>query len=142
MAAGFSLKTGEIANFKLQISKYAAKKITDDLLEKELKIDLEIPLDLITYGLFRQLQQLAPFGIGNPEPVFASTGTIQSIRTVGADNKHLKLAINGLDAIYFNGGNLVGQLKICQKISLAYYLSLDTFNGNQKVQLKVKDVKI
>ncbi|MBI3887853.1 single-stranded-DNA-specific exonuclease RecJ [Candidatus Microgenomates bacterium] len=142
MAAGFSLETTQISNFKLQISKYAQEKITDDLLEKTLRVDCELPLDHIGMNLYEDIMQLAPFGMGNPEPTFASIGKVENVRTVGTDGKHLKLVIEGMEAIAFNMGNLLPKIKVGDSVKIAYSISLDTFNFNHKLQLKVKDIKV
>ncbi|MEK7565615.1 MAG: DHHA1 domain-containing protein, partial [Patescibacteria group bacterium] len=144
-AAGFTIKTSEISNFKLLITKYANEKITDDMLEKTLKIDCELDLKDINMDFYNSLAQFAPYGMGSPEPVFASGAIIQDLRTVG-DGKHLKLVIaskakqSSFDAIAFNLGHMAGQLKVGQKIKLAYALDLNTFNGKTNLQLKVKDI--
>jgi len=142
MAAGFSIETNKISNFKFQISNYAQRNISADTLRRSLKIDRILELQEINMNLYQQIVQMAPFGMGNPEPVFASSGIIQNLRTVGAEGKHLKLAIDDFDAIFFNGGHFLPQLKIGQKIKLAYSLALDTFNGNNKLQLKVRDLQL
>lgn len=142
MAAGFSLQTSQISEFKLQISKYAQEKISAVTLTRSLKIDRMLELTEINMDLYQKIVQMAPFGMGNPEPVFASAGIIQNIRSVGAEGKHLKLVIDGLDAIAFNQGHLLPKLKIGQPIKLAYVLDLNTFNGQSGLQLKVKDIVI
>ncbi|MCL4390283.1 MAG: single-stranded-DNA-specific exonuclease RecJ [Patescibacteria group bacterium] len=140
MAAGFTIETAQIENFKLKIENLARDKISEEMLQKTLRVDCRLDLQAINMNLYDDLARLAPFGIGNPEPVFASQGTIQNLRTVGADGKHLKLAVDGFDAIAFNQGPLAAKLKVGQEISLAYCLALDTFNGNHKLQLKIKDI--
>ena len=142
MAAGFTIETSKISNFKVQISNYAQKMITADMLEKSLRIDMSLPLSFINFPLYELITKLAPYGLGNPEPVFTSEGVVQNLRTVGADGKHLKLVVSGLDAIAFNQAAVAAKLKVGQEISLAYCLALDTYNGNSKIQLKVKDIAI
>lgn len=142
MAAGFTIKTEKILEFKNQINLLASAKITDDLLEKILKINCELKIEEINMELYKKIQELAPFGMGNPEPVFASEVTVKNIRTVGTENKHLKLVVDGFDAIGFNLGNLAAKLKIGDKISVAYNVDLNIFNGKQNLQLKLKDVRL
>ncbi len=148
MAAGFTIETAQISNFKFQISNYANKNITDNLLEKTLKIDCELKIEEINMKLYEKIQELAPFGMGNPEPVFASVVTVKNIRTVGTESKHLKLVIaseakqSSFDAIGFNLGSLAAKLKIGDKISVAYNLDLNIFNGRENLQLKLKDVRL
>ena len=80
--------------------------------------------------------------MNNRKPVFATTGMrISDVRTVG-DGKHLKGKAEGLDFIAFGMGEQANALKPSQTIDLAYNLELDTFNGNNKLQLKVKDIKV
>lgn len=140
MAAGFTIETTKIAEFKKLITVFASKNISPEIQEKKLRVDTEIPIDFMNFELYKLLTQFAPFGIGNPEPVFASDVILNSFRTVGAEGKHLKLVVNGLDAIAFNKGELAPQLKVGQQLSLAYSLDLNTFNGKASLQLKVKDI--
>lgn len=142
MAAGFSISTEKITEFKEKINSYAKLKITEEMLKKTLRVDMELPINLITLQLYEQITKLAPFGMGNPEPVFGSEVTIQNLRTVGQEGKHLKLVVNGLDAIAFNLGSLLPKLKVGDPIKIAYSIALDTFNYNHKLQLKVKDIII
>jgi len=148
MAAGFTIETGNIEKFKIKISNYAQTKITPDMLERTLRIDCNLDLDFISLDFYQQLQQFSPFGIGNPEPVFESEVTIDSLRTVGQENKHLKLTVchpelvsGSIDAIAFNKGELASQMKVGDRIKIAYSLDLNTFNGRQTLQLKIKDIE-
>jgi single-stranded-DNA-specific exonuclease len=122
------------------------------MLEKTLKVDMEIALERVDMALYHQLQKLEPFGVGNPEPVFASGAVVQSVRTVGQEGKHLKLQVaplpttncqlpTTLDAIGFGMGEQAKKLKPGNQIKIAYAVALDAFNGNQRLQLKMKDIQ-
>lgn len=140
MAAGFTIETTKLSEFKAQIVKLAARRITPEMLTRSLRVDCELPLEAVNMGLYDSIANFAPFGLGNSEPVFASSGTLDSFRTVGVDGKHLKLVVSGLDAIAFSLGRMAGQLKVGDPIKVAYTLDLNTFNGSQNLQLKVKDI--
>lgn len=156
MAAGFTIETARIEEFRNKIGLVAEEKITAQLMEKELRVDCRLDLSAISYELYRELRQFEPFGLGNPEPTFASTVTIDNLRTVGQDGKHLKLSVishsssvtndqwpmanDRFDAIAFGQGNLAGQIKPGDKINIAYTIDEDTYNGNHKLQLKIKDI--
>jgi single-stranded-DNA-specific exonuclease len=140
-AAGFTIRTAEISKFKTQISKYASKKLTDDLLEKTLKVDAKIPLELLNLKLYTDLQQLEPHGLGNPQPVFCSDVEVLNVRTMGPIGQHIKLTLSGgFEAVGFNMSHFASKLKAGQKISLAYSLDLNTFNSKTTLQLKIKDI--
>lgn len=140
MAAGFSIETVQIAKFKDRIEKIASEEITVEMLEKTLRIDCPLDLKAATMELYQTISQMAPFGLGNPEPVFASEATVQDIRTVGAEGKHLKLKASGFDCIAFNQGKKASGLTVGNTIDIAYTLDLNTWNNRQNLQLKIKDI--
>ncbi|KKU92486.1 MAG: Single-stranded-DNA-specific exonuclease RecJ [Microgenomates group bacterium GW2011_GWA1_48_10] len=154
MAAGFSIETARIEEFKTAISKVALEQIKEEMLDRVLRIDCNLDLGQIDVNLYQKIRQFEPFGLGNPEPTFASEVQVQNIRTVGQEGKHLKLTVVrtnqqpatsnqqlSIDCIAFNQGSLASQIKIGDKISIAYTIDLNSFNGHQTLQLKVKDVE-
>ena len=154
MAAGFTVEKKNIEKLKSKLEKLAEKELDDEKLTRVLKIDAEITLELVTEKLWKELQKLAPFGIGNPEPVFATRGVkVVDTRLVGKEGKHLKLRISSpkspklprllsIDAIAFNFGSLQGQLREGMTVDLAYSIDMNVWNGRRSVQLKVKDIRI
>ncbi len=145
MAAGFTVETKHLAALQERLEKLAEKELDEGTLTRTLKIDAEIPFDLITPELYQSIQQLQPFGFGNPEPVFATRNVkVSEARLVGADGKHLKLRVSSppIEAIAFNLGSLYSQLQQNAQVDLAYTISLDTWNGSRRLQLKIKDIHL
>lgn len=141
MAAGFTVETKNLAALQERLEGLAEKELDEDKFTRSLKIDAEIPLDVVTPELFKQLQQLQPFGFGNPEPVFVTRNVkVTESRLVGADGKHLKLRFSSMDAIAFNMGNLYSQLQHQATVDLAYAIDMNTWNGSSRLQLKIKDI--
>lgn len=154
MAAGFSLATNKIAAFRERLEAYAQEQLTEEDLEPELKIDAELKLAEITPEVYAQLQQLAPFGIGNPQPVFCTRGvTVMEARGVGTGGKHLKLLLSDqslssspeklgvTSAIGFGMGEGAGPLGLGDKVEVAYTILENTWNGQTKLELKLKDLR-
>ncbi|MFZ5844916.1 MAG: single-stranded-DNA-specific exonuclease RecJ [Patescibacteria group bacterium] len=148
MAAGFTVETKNLAVLQERLEALAEQELNEEKLARVLKIDVEIPLAAATEELWRRLREFEPFGFGNPEPVFATRGVmVQEARLVGAEGKHLKLRVKchvsrvTVDTIAFNMGNLYGKLKPDISVDLAYTIDMDTWNGNRRLQLKVKDIK-
>lgn len=148
MAAGFSIKTEDIEVFKKRLSKTADKLLTDDVLAKMLKADLEVDLVYVSEQLAERLEDFAPFGIGNPEPVFVTRNVaILSLQLVGRDKTHLKLEVANKDggrmfpAIGFGMGEYLGNIKQEGLYDIAYALHIDEWNGQRKVNLIVKDIR-
>ncbi len=139
-AAGFSIETKHIEVFKTRIEKYSFS--LEGEMEEDLKIDAEVENKRLSKSLVEDLQKFQPFGFKNPRPVLATYGVIISdIRTVG-QGKHLKFKADNIDCIAFNMGGLESMLQNGQQIDLAYTPEIDNYNGSEKLQLKVKDIRI
>jgi single-stranded-DNA-specific exonuclease len=68
------------------------------------KVDLIIPRpELMNLETLEKIQRLAPFGTGNPEPVFRVNGLqLLSRRTTGSEKQHLRVRLRG-NGLTFNG---------------------------------------
>lgn len=143
MAAGFTVETKNVDVLKSRLEEYTEKHLTEDLLTRELHIDMELPLTAVTSALWKDLRDFEPFGFGSPEPVFATRGVrVEEARLVGADGKHLKLRVSSFDAIAFGMGDMHAKLKNGTVIDIAYTVDMNVWNGNKKLQLKIKDIYI
>jgi single-stranded-DNA-specific exonuclease len=147
-AAGFTLKTEKIEIVKQRLLQVAQEKLSPQLLSPSLKIDLEVNLADLDFALYQDIEKLAPFGLGNPEPVFASRKvSVVDAKTVGNDNQHLKLRVTGyglrvsFDAIAFNLGHLLPDLSPEKPVDIAYNLLVNEWSGDKRLQLKIKDIK-
>ena len=149
MAAGFTVETDKLTLVQEKMEKLADKMVVPDLLNKETRIDCEMPITVVSLELVKKLEDLAPFGPSNPIPVFLSKNLIiEEMRLVGSDGRHLKLSLrdskkeNIVNAIAFNLGEKAKEFRIGDKISAVYTLSVDEWNGNQRIQMKIKDLFI
>ncbi|HSW48487.1 MAG TPA: DHHA1 domain-containing protein, partial [Candidatus Saccharimonadales bacterium] len=153
MAAGFTVETTKLDSLKLALEKSALKILTDEILTRSLKIDCEISLSIISQTLYNDIQALAPFGMGNPEPTFVSKGVkVKDFKLLGKDRTHLKLTLyqetgtenqepKTLEAIGFGLSEFALNLKPGDKIDIVYTIDENVWNGNTKLQLKLKDIK-
>jgi single-stranded-DNA-specific exonuclease len=146
MAAGFSIETSKVGKFIKEINKYASKLLTDELLQKKLRIDLEINFERINEELMKEVKEFEPSGLGNPGAVFVSKKVeVIDIKSVGHEAKHLKLKLKQdehiFGSIFFGGGEMYSVLKIGSKIDIVYSIEENTWNGYKSIQLKIKDLK-
>lgn len=145
MAAGFSLKRVDLDQFTQDLVKYAQETIPQDLLVPTLNVDLELPLVFVTTELLNQIDQLKPYGIGNPEPLFLSRGIgVAGSNLVGKNSSHLSLRLfdgqNTYKAIMFDAVNLgVMGFELGAKLDIVYSASFKEFNGKTSVDLVIKD---
>lgn len=141
LAAGFSLKTVNIPKFQKLITKTINQKLKNLDLKPTTYVDAEMKLSAVNPKNIKAFEQLAPFGIGNPEPTFLFKNlTIISKRVIGTTGDHLKLKLDHLDAIAFKKGDLDNVLKIGDKIDVIAHLSINVWNNISTPQLIVKEI--
>jgi single-stranded-DNA-specific exonuclease len=147
MAAGFSIQTENIEKFTEAINEYAKDLLTGELLDRKLKVDLEIGFDKINYDLVNKLKEFEPVGLGNPTPTFAAKGAeLVEAKTVGREAKHLKLKVKQdgqvFDSIYFGGGEMYSKLASGSKMDFVFQVEENVWNSHTSLQLKIKDLNV
>lgn len=144
-AAGFTIETKNLEIFAKKMESLMEGQETK---EKELEIELEVSTKELTLDLAKKINQFEPFGIGNPRPILAIPAVVLSDLTTVGKGKHLKGKVvdpersRRMDFIAFGMGDLINILQNGQMVDLAYTLDIDKWDGTEKVQLKVRDIKI
>ena len=144
MAVGLSLKRENFEGFKKAFEELADKSNVKEIVPI-IKIDKQITAKDMTKENVEAIQLLEPFGEGNKIPIFMYKGLkIDSIRAL-SENKHIKLTLRDdniiLDAIGFNMGYLVEEYRIGDKIDVVGTLEVNSYNGLEKVQINLKDMR-
>ncbi len=143
LAAGFDVSQEKLEEAKQRLIKKAEKDLGKKKLGPRIEIEIEVELIDLNLALYQEVNKFAPFGMNNPQPVFSSRQVrIANLKKVGADNQHLKFRVNGFEVIAFGQGELLPQLSTKQPVDLAYNLFLNQWNGLQRLELKIKDIKI
>ena len=142
MAAGFTVRNENLLELQSRLKEIAGNALSEIDLAPTLNIDAETSLGDMNWPLQKALEQLAPFGYGNREPVFVSRGvSVRDSRIVG--NEHLKLLLSdgqiAWDAIGFRQGSWLSSLP--KRIDVAYQLESRTFNNEARLQLNIKDLQ-
>ncbi len=143
-AAGLELERNRLDDFRQAINAVAEAWLTEEMLVPSLEVEEVIDVRAVTPELLKEIQRLAPFGAGNPEPVLACKNVdLFAYRGVGKDAKHLKLIIGdketSCEAIGFHFGPLAAQLEGIEQIDLAFCVTLN--NWNNQMQLVLKDLQ-
>ena len=143
-AAGFGMGAANWDAFIARMERFAEQALGGQDLRPTLSIDAVMGFDQLNDDLMDFVEKLEPCGEGNPAPIFATRGaTVLSQRAVGADRKHLKLALhNGdraFDAIGFNLGARLPE--ISRTVDIAYRLERNEFRGVVSLQLVVLDFR-
>jgi single-stranded-DNA-specific exonuclease len=147
MAAGITMNTEKVDKFAAEFEAYARKNLDEDNIVSKLHIDAVAPLSEFSRNTVNELQLLAPFGQGNPQPVFATKGVrlASPPRRVGIKGDHLLLVITDSTAaircIGFRFGKLEKKLLECEYFNVAYKPQINTFNGNSNVEFVITDIQ-
>ncbi|MGA9642170.1 MAG: single-stranded-DNA-specific exonuclease RecJ [Terriglobales bacterium] len=90
-AVGFALPSANVEKLRAHLDGYARARLTPADLEPQLEFERELGLDEVTPELQRALSLLEPFGMGNPEPVFAARGVRLMAPVQVVKEKHVRL---------------------------------------------------
>lgn len=160
MAAGVTLQEANLPAFREALNAALEHQLTlreedatwplSHRLAPILKVDATLSPAALTADFAQILQQLSPFGAGNPEPVLAITGArITYSKTVGTTQEHLRVRIadstssTQLDAICFGAmttalGPLLAN-SAGRALTLAVTAKPRTFNGKNLLDIHIKD---
>lgn len=159
MAAGLSMNKENIDQFRKELNAYSS--LTQEDFVEKIHIDVAMPLYYIRTQLVREFECLEPFGKGNEKPVFA-VRDIHPLRgnIVGKNKNVLRLVLEdgaggSLDAVYF--GDIEAFLAFLReksseaqveallrgapqqiRFSMTYDPSIDTYQGNERVQVIIR----
>ena len=128
-----------------RLTELAHTTLDGQVLAPTLEIDVEIDIHTLTENLVTEIQMLEPCGNANPTPVFmAHNAHIAEYRTVGKDERHLKLKISragqpSLDAIGFGLGEWVNHMP--DVVDLAFQLEINEWQGRRSLQANLQDIR-
>lgn len=145
-AAGLTILKDNIDKFRSQINQIAKKTLSDLDLIPSLDIDAQVPLSTLDVDLVSAIENLEPFGVGNPYPLLCSRNLeIKSKPTiVGKDTIKFWVTDGKLtaQAIGFGQANLFDLIREANSIDLVYSPSIDDWHKPAEIQLEIKDLKV
>jgi single-stranded-DNA-specific exonuclease len=147
LAAGFTVSTEKIEDFKNELQNLAEKQLKKSNFVKEIGADIKVSVDELDWKLWNLLKELGPFGYSNRKPVFWLEDAVIASYRVLSDGKHLKFVLKGenggfLEAIFFNGGEWESKIQQGISIDLIGNLDVNTWNGEENLQFKIKDLRL
>ena len=157
MAAGLSLAKEHIGELRKRLNENCP--LTEEDFTPKVHIDIALPLSYVSEGFIQELELLAPFGTGNPKPVFAQKNVrLRSGRILGKNRNVAKF--NGLDAegiphtlTYFgdvaglenfligkygdDGRRLFSEGGVLLPLTITYYPNLNEFRGRREIEFVI-----
>ena len=146
LAAGLTVKRGNVEAFKKKINEYAAQNLTEEMFKVKMDVDCEMDMRDITLSLAEEILRLEPFGVGNPTPVFVMRdAVVQRIMQIGG-GKHTKLVLEKDGAtvcgMYFGVSASELEFEVGDKIDLIFNLDINDYKNVRSVQIIIQDARI
>ncbi len=115
-----------------------------------LKSDLILTLDQVNIKNWRELEKLAPYGIGNPKPIFLFKGvTVENIKKFGKNGSEEHLEITFSDGgkskvkgvSFFSGDESFDvPVVVNGKVNLLATFDLSRFRGREELRLRIVEI--
>ena len=145
-AAGLTVEASRIRDLRTAVNEVADEILGPEDLMPRLRIDGDLSFRTITGAVAAGVTSLAPFGAGNPRPVFAARGVeiIDGPRKL--KDRHLKMALKQdgriFRAVAWRAAELHDYLAEHRaSIDVAFSLERNEFNGETFVELTLSDMK-
>ena len=145
-AAGLTMEAARVSDMRRAINAVADETLGPDDLMPRLRIDGDLSFRAITGQVAEGVVSLAPFGAGNPRPVFAARGVeiIDGPRKL--KERHLKMAIKQegrvFRAIAWRAAERHDFLEAHKAaLDVAFSLEQNQYNGETYVELTVADIR-
>ena len=144
-AAGFVVATEKLPALRHLLVAMARETLGEEALQPWLDIDMELSLGSLPRDIYRTVQVVAPFGMGNPAPVFLSRNVqLVDVRHMGASGAHLRLKLmdQGVrwEAVAFKQG--VGFPADARALDVVYTVEINHWRGEETLQLNVQDLRV
>lgn len=146
-AIGLTVRAERLEAFREHLAAVSRSPLEDLDLTPRLTVDATADLGEATLEMTRFLSMMAPFGLGNPEPVFVSSGVglAEAARVAGKDTLRLQAYQNGSTraCVGFRLGSWAERLNggACSRFSLAYTPAVNRWRGSEAVELKIRDLR-
>jgi len=145
-AAGFTVATKDLAK-----TRAAFEKITHSFVfsrqEVPVEIDLELGMKDMSVDVAGRIQELQPFGRGNPEPIFLlRDARLIFLKRVGNGQSHLRMILekegSEVEAIFFNGARKERQPRERDMVDVVFTLMRSSWGIRTRVDLHIIDFDV
>jgi single-stranded-DNA-specific exonuclease len=146
LAAGLTLDAARVKEFRGALADWGDAVLAPDDLRPRLRIDVPLRFGTIRGDLVAELETLAPFGPGNPRPVFSATGVELVDRPRRLKERHLKMALRQdgrlFRAVAWQG--IAHEAWLADHrgtVDVAFSLNQNVFNGETFLELTLADIR-
>jgi single-stranded-DNA-specific exonuclease len=142
-AAGLDIDRDSVDAFRQAFAAHAASVLSPEDLVAEQRIDAVVPGDALGTALAEELEQLSPFGHGNPAPtLLVPAARVSDVRSMGQDGQHARFTLSGggsrARAVAFRTAARVLPSSPDERHDAAVRLELNEWNGTVEPRLVLR----
>jgi single-stranded-DNA-specific exonuclease len=145
-AAGLRIEEAKLEAFRASFCEYCAAEMPAADRVPDIAIDAETILSQLSLNTLQQIEQLAPFGCGNPRPVLCACGVTLAgpPRRMGGGERHLSVRLrqqnSTLRGVAFGRGESADELAELEGgLDIAFRPVINDFNGRRSVEMHLVD---
>jgi len=148
MSGGFSVSHEKIHLLEDEIERAYEKVKIDQSMVSDTSIDAELSIDQVNWQTYREIEKLAPFGVGNPKPLFLLPQVkIAGVKLFGKEGNHLELSFQNtagkkIPAIQFFTAEdpKMAKLRAGDNIDLVATFEKSFFRNFPELRLRIVDI--
>jgi single-stranded-DNA-specific exonuclease len=148
-AAGFKLRPSRLAELRERFCAVAKRLFPNGFPPPALRLDAEVPLSALTFGLLGDIDKLEPYGEDNPRPRFLATGlqVEGTPRRIGQGERHLSFRVRQggttIRAVAWGMGDRLDELMAAGgSCCLAFTPKINEWNGQRTVEIEAIDFRV
>ena len=144
-AAGLTISEENLQEFLSEFTNYANSVLKDEDLKSSIVIDSVIQPEQLNTSLVKIIQNIGPYGEGNPEPILI----IKNVRLRDifplSQGKHLKLVFQAsgreFEGVWWRRGEMKDVVVFDRHYDVVFKPSINVWNSTERLQLVIEDMK-
>jgi len=147
LAGGFSIEQKKIHLLEEELVA-GYEKTKKEQSEEQKTVDKILTIDEVVWDTYKNIERFAPFGVGNPKPVFLFQDVeIADVKIFGKEKNHLELKFKNSNGSFIPAiGFFMDEktfdftLEVGRKINLVASVEKSMFRGRAELRLRIVDV--
>ena len=146
-AAGLTIDKDNIDSFRNAMNEVGRRILSEENLVPEIFLDTTLKISEINEALHKQIALMEPFGAENSSPVFLiKCVSVSRLKRIGRGKAHVRFQANQgdarIDAVGFNLAEELASINVeLDKVDLACEFQVNDWNGRNKLELKILDLR-
>ena len=142
-AAGVTLSRDRFDEFVSGMERTLEENYDNTVFIPRRRYEFDVDLSEISFELVSELARLAPFGEGNPSPVFrARHVTLSHIRCFGNDGQHMRMSARTassrpIEAVWFGSGSNFDRILSAASVDILFTVDINRRGFSDCLQLRL-----